>query len=943
MAALDFPLGATTGTVYTGTNNVIYEFDGVKWIGQAGVAALDLSSVTQDILPDTDNTRKLGSASKQWADLYVSTGTIYIGGVPVTVSTTGNTLVVGVAPGSEPTTVTNVATESYVIDYVAAHGGGGGEGLGTITIPETTGTTYKGLQVSYGMIHTNGSSSELNVNKIVIHKPAITTTTIDPTSSNDNFKVSGLGSSDVLALFVLYGDVNGPKALSTLTNFAETIIDTVILDGGVEGQYNTVDQMKSAFYSNYSTISANAGGLDADFEFFNNSTSVTTGTTTVLEGSGAEFQVISSGGGDPYVSALALVGVKGANYLVGHKIKILGTSLGGVTPDNDAIITVSEIGTGGSIEAVTVSGTAGDTPGIGGTYMNVTGTNHDVGAGFEVNGIYFTNTGNFDYFNVLAQGVNYVEGDVLTLLGSGLENGVSPDNDITITVTAVDGSGMATTWTPSGVFPRVWPSNNIGDGGNDQYDNANYINTNLASQINYNQGVTVADGVAAFGTGSSYTFVYNTGTFGLLVTGNGADYIETSGNSGADGSSTTEAGNLYGPNTAEMTYTNAVSYINMVSQVYTGPIVSFTRPDYSDATVDILIPDDGSGSGVAIARDSYGNGIFNPYREGSWDSGVSPAGTLWNTDGWSDFGDVTTRTYTNLYAAFGNGGLGNKIVGAECVMYLPDNGKYYAVKFDSWTQGGNGGGFGYTRRELDINNLKEGIRFQDGTVLKSAEGVGRVKQTASGSRRIEEVYGTSQVSVTSRSTDTLTTVASRAGSNTSQLWLDITSTTIDDVIDNSANFNNAYDFEFSLDDSTYYPYQGYSTEGNERGFSVPASLTYNQGDTIYFRYKYGGAAVVWWDKADLPGGSSNFRGAIIDYHAYSGEATWIGTIHIVDDSGEEHISHTEVASGSTDSENDDLWLVQNEGTISYRRIDGESKTLKVQWAARVFYGSEFYD
>ena len=61
------------------------------------------------------------------------------------------------------------------------------------------------------------------------------------------------------------------------------------------------------------------------------------------------------------------------------------------------------------------------------------------------------------------------------------------------------------------------------------------------------------------------------------------------------------------------------------------------------------------------------------------------------------------------------------------------------------------------------------------------------------------------------------------------------------------------------------------------------------------------------------------------------------------DSGEEHIAHTEVGSGTTDSENDDLWLVQNEGTISYRRIDGEAKTLKVHWTAKVFYGEEFYD
>jgi hypothetical protein len=371
--------------------------------------------------------------------------------------------------------------------------------------------------------------------------------------------------------------------------------------------------------------------------------------------------------------------------------------------------------------------------------------------------------------------------------------------------------------------------------------------------------------------------------------------------------------------------------------------VSFTRPDYSDGTIDILIPDDGSGTGVAIARDSYGNGIFNPYREGSWDSDVSPDGTLWNTDGWADFSDVTTRTYDNLYAAFGSGGLGNKIVGTECVMYLPDNGKYYAVKFDSWTQGGNGGGFTYTRRELDINNLKEGIRFQDGSVLKSAEGVGRVKQRASGSRRIEEVYGTSQVSVTSRTTNILTTVASRAGVATNTIWIDSTATTIDNVIDTPNAYSNAYDFEFSMDDINWYSYGGYSTDGNERGYGLTSTFTYNQGDTVYFRYKTGGTPVVWWDKADLPGGGSNFRGAIIDYHAYSGEATWIGTIHIVDDSGEEHISHTEVGSGSTDAENDDLWLVQNEGTISYRRIDGENKTLKVQWAARVFYGSEFYD
>lgn len=374
-----------------------------------------------------------------------------------------------------------------------------------------------------------------------------------------------------------------------------------------------------------------------------------------------------------------------------------------------------------------------------------------------------------------------------------------------------------------------------------------------------------------------------------------------------------------------------------------------TDPNFFEKTdggseIDIFIPDDGDGAGVGITRDSN-NGIYNPYREGSWDSDVSPGGTLWNTDGLDDLSNLLTRNYQNFFAAFGNGGLGLKVPGSKTVMYIPDNGKYYAIEWQGWTQNGNGGGFSYLRREIDLTKINTGVKFADGTVLTSAAGVGRVKATASNGRRIEEVTGNKTVSVTERVITNLTTVASRAGVSTQQVWIDTTTTTIDDIIINPQNYGNAYNFQFSLNDITWYNYDfGYSSSGNEIGFDIwPGSLTYNQGDTVYFRYSTGGESVVWWDKADLPGGSANFRGAIIDYHAYTGESTIIGTIHIVDDDGEENITHTEVASGSTDGENDDLWVVQNEGTISYRRIDGESKTLKTQWIAKIFYGTEYYD
>jgi hypothetical protein len=113
---------------------------------------------------------------------------------------------------------------------------------------------------------------------------------------------------------------------------------------------------------------------------------------------------------------------------------------------------------------------------------------------------------------------------------------------------------------------------------------------------------------------------------------------------------------------------------------------------------------------------------------------------------------------------------------------------------------------------------------------------------------------------------------------------------------------------------------------------------------VYFRYVGGGAAVIWWDKDELPGGGSDFRGAVIDYHAYiPSEGTIIGTIHIVSDSGDENITHTEVSSGNSDLEYVDLWFVTDEGEIKFRRTNDESSTLQIQWTAKVFYGSESYD
>ncbi len=367
----------------------------------------------------------------------------------------------------------------------------------------------------------------------------------------------------------------------------------------------------------------------------------------------------------------------------------------------------------------------------------------------------------------------------------------------------------------------------------------------------------------------------------------------------------------------------------------------FKKENYATANNIDVIEDD-STLQIGITRGNN-NGIYNPFTEEGWDENVSPQGTLWNTDGWDDLTDIETRIYTNFYAAY-NGGLGNRVPGSKAVMYVPSIGKYYAIQWLSWTQNNQGGGFSYLRYEIDLTKLNEGVKFPDGTVLKTAEGIGRVKLTAPGNRRIEEASGYKSVSVTSRNRTEITG-ATYTSVNAYELRVKKT-TEINAFISPYYNTGTVAVWYISFDNVTFRAATINSDGGdNWMFYYVNANNPTLQVEDapFYIRRDVGGEPVVWWNEDDLPGGSANFRGAVIDYHAYTGEATIIGTIHIVDDNDEEHITHTEVASGSDDSENDDLWLVQNEGTISYRRIDGESKTLRIQWTAKVFYGSEYYD
>ncbi len=366
----------------------------------------------------------------------------------------------------------------------------------------------------------------------------------------------------------------------------------------------------------------------------------------------------------------------------------------------------------------------------------------------------------------------------------------------------------------------------------------------------------------------------------------------------------------------------------------------FQKSDYG-SEIDVFVEDDGDGSGIGITRGNN-QGIFNPYREGGWNSSESPAGTLWNRDGWTNLADIETRTYQNFYDIF-DGNLGNKIPQTELIMYIPEIEKYYAIKFISWTQGNAGGGFSYLRYELDLAQLQEGILFADGTRQKTAYVKTGILSKAPNRRLILEKDGFFRANLTEKVFgDTLPTTIATTQTNTTTIAINETPEIL--AVYNSTSF---FDLQFSFDEVTWVDGRntGFSSIPVRRYFISGYEGTFNvtEGQTIYIRTRSGGEPVRWFRDSD-----DDFRGAILDFHVYSQiSGTIVGTIYIIRDAGDYQIEHTEVKSGDqVGLSNVDLWFRpsnESEREIWVRRFDGVADTISFHWHGKFFYGREYWD
>ena len=112
--AINFPNSPSNGDTFTASGkSFVYNSTTQSWSAVTSGSAINLSSITSDILPDADSSRSLGSPTKKWKDLHLSGNTLTLGGIKL--KDAGGSLKVetdagaDVSPGGSTTSYANLA------------------------------------------------------------------------------------------------------------------------------------------------------------------------------------------------------------------------------------------------------------------------------------------------------------------------------------------------------------------------------------------------------------------------------------------------------------------------------------------------------------------------------------------------------------------------------------------------------------------------------------------------------------------------------------------------------------------------------------------------------------------------------------------------------------------------------------------------------------------
>ena len=142
-----------------------------------------------------------------------------------------------------------------------------------------------------------------------------------------------------------------------------------------------------------------------------------TQTATSGSGSNAQFTVVTDGEGNYTVDVTTV----GSGYAVGDTITIAGTGIGGTSPANDLVLTITQL-------SGTSTGPVNIYTGVTQTSTSGSGSNAEFSVGVDLIGGYSV--------AVTAIGSGYAVNDTVTIAGTSL-GGKTPANDLTFTINSL--------------------------------------------------------------------------------------------------------------------------------------------------------------------------------------------------------------------------------------------------------------------------------------------------------------------------------------------------------------------------------------------------------------------------------------------------------------------------------------------------------------------------
>ena len=171
--------------------------------GSNFTGGVDLSSVSQNIVPSTDITYDLGSPTKQWRDVYVGPGSLYVNGQRVLEDNSG--------------TITVTADENQNLSLQTS-------GSGDIQI-DPTGTGI--IAVKGAMQIEDGNSITNSAGNAITFANNISVDQISSRSSNTDLTLSGNGSGNVIIsdALTVSGDLTVNGTTTTINSTALSVDD----------------------------------------------------------------------------------------------------------------------------------------------------------------------------------------------------------------------------------------------------------------------------------------------------------------------------------------------------------------------------------------------------------------------------------------------------------------------------------------------------------------------------------------------------------------------------------------------------------------------------------------------------------------------------------------------------------------------------------------------